>query len=236
MSRQLHELARGDVDAWPMVLRWLATATRPVEVLDVAAAVGEATLVALQVTSRSPMGALALHSGGLLVDQGWLRILGAGHPRIGEGLREWNGLDGQTPPSPPLTGGLIVAYDAVGGFFALNGGGLAGNLGEIVYFAPDTYQRDGLGLSYSDFLQFALSGDVDRFYDALRWPGWETEVEALPPDQVLSFYPFLGFEDVPLKERTRSPIPAREAWSAFDTIATRLRDLPAGSQIQVEFK
>jgi hypothetical protein len=37
---------------------------------------GRRTLEWLQVSTRSPLGAIALHTGGLLVDHGWLRVLG----------------------------------------------------------------------------------------------------------------------------------------------------------------
>jgi hypothetical protein len=222
-------------DSWPLVLDWIGAAARQVEVLEAAPGDGDATLLALPVTSRSPMGAVALHSGGLLVDRGWLRILGAGHPRVGGGLREWNGLGGETPPSPPLSGGLVIAYDAVGGFYALNGGGLPGKPGEVVYFAPDTQKQDALDMGYSDYLRFAVSGDLDRFYQDLRWPGWQKEVAALGADEVISFYPFLGFESTPLQERTRRPVPAREAWYLFHSLAAPLRDSAPGSAVDVRF-
>jgi hypothetical protein len=221
-------------DSWPLVLDWIGAAARPVEVLEVPTDAGDATLVVLNVTSKSPMGALALHSGGLLVDRGWLRILGAGHPRVGGGLREWNGLGGEPPVSPPLSGGLVVAYDAIGGFFALNGGGLPGKPGEMVYFAPDTQEQDALGMGYSEYLRFALSGDLDRFYQDLRWPGWQEEVAALGADEVMSFYPFLGFEHTPLQERARRPVPAREAWYLFHALAAQLHASPPGSTVNLK--
>jgi hypothetical protein len=81
-------------DAWPLVLGWVASAVREVELLPVEAPVGEATLLALQISGRASIGAIALRSAGIVVDRGWLRTLGAGGGRIGGGLREWNGLDG----------------------------------------------------------------------------------------------------------------------------------------------
>jgi hypothetical protein len=182
------------------------------------------------------MGAIALHSGGLLVDHGWLRILGAGHPRIGGGLREWNGLGGHPSLDPPLGGALLVAYDAVGGFYAINGGGLPGSAGGAVYFSPDTYDVFDLEMGYSQFVQFACSGDLDRFYTDLRWPGWENDVETLGPDRVLTFQPFLGVEEtLALGDRARAAVPAREAWYFFHTMSKGLRDLPPDAKVEIKF-
>lgn len=43
---------------------------------------GETALLATQVTTRSPMGAVVYHTGGILVDHGWIRILGAGECKL----------------------------------------------------------------------------------------------------------------------------------------------------------
>jgi hypothetical protein len=235
VKRTVGQLINDQDDAWPLVLDWVAAAVRPVEVLPVEASVGEATLFALQVTTRSPMCAIALRSSGVLVDHGWLRILGAGGERIGGGLREWNALDGRRALDPPLENALIVAYDALGGFFALNGGAWPGQPGQLHYFAPDTYERQELDIGYSGLLEFAMSGDLDGFYKDLRWPGWEQEVAALGPDEVISVYPFIGFEKTPLAERTRRPVPAREAWAFFWTMSAQLRDLPKDASVRVKF-
>ena len=235
MPRTVGQLISADEDAWPQVLEWVAAGTRPVEVLGVEDSLGEATLFALQVTTRSPMGAIALRSGGVLVDHGWLRILGAGHRRIGGGLREWNGLDGRPPVDPPPTGGMIVAYDAVGGFFALNDGTWDGEPGGMHYFAPDTYEREPLDLTYTGFLRFAFAEDLGQFYGHLRWAGWEDETAALGPDEAISMYPFLGFDTAPLESRTRRPVPARELWGLIRSMAAQVKELPPGAQVRVRF-
>lgn len=56
--------------AWPKVQDWLHEAEHPVEVLPVEPALGQRTLHRLQVTAHSVLGALAIHTGGLLVDHG----------------------------------------------------------------------------------------------------------------------------------------------------------------------
>jgi hypothetical protein len=236
VRRTVGQLINAEDDAWPLVLEAVASASRPVEVLPVEASRGEATLFSLQVTTRSEMGAIALRSAGLQVDHGWLRILGAGGGRIGDGLREWNALDGRPSLDPKLEKALIIAYDAVGGFFALNGGAWPGQPGLVHYFAPDTYDRQPFNVGYGAFLQFALTGDVDGFYGNQRWPGWEHEIAALGPDETISMYPFLGFGDKPIVERARKPVPAREAWTFHNAMSEQLRDVPSDGRVEVRFK
>src|SRR5262245_22107543 len=65
MKRTVDQLIDDQDDAWPVVLGWVASAVRPVEILPAEAAKGEATLFALQVTTRSPMGAIALRAAGI---------------------------------------------------------------------------------------------------------------------------------------------------------------------------
>lgn len=70
MPKTLDELIDAQEPGWPAVQRWLAKARRPVEVLDVPPARAKGVLLALQVATRSPMGAIAFQTGGLL---GWQR-------------------------------------------------------------------------------------------------------------------------------------------------------------------
>ena len=63
--------------------------------------------------------------------------------------------------------------------FAINGGGLGADAGALYYRAPDTLEWEPLELSYTDFLRWALGGGLEEFYEGLRWPGWQTDAQAL---------------------------------------------------------
>jgi len=102
-------------------------------------------LLGLQVTTRSPMGAMAYDTGGLLVDHGWLRFLGSGHPRLPRDLVSWN--DGRS------SGFLLVADDAAGGFFAVNGGALGDDTANIYFLSPDGLAWEPLEMGYTSFLE-----------------------------------------------------------------------------------
>jgi len=234
--RPLDELINSADDAWPLVLDWRAKADVPVDLLPCTPEAGRATLLALQVTTRSPMGAIALRTGGLLVDDGWLRILGAPSLVIGDGIGEWNASLGGTPLDPPLDGALVVAYDALGGFFAINGGRWDANPGTAHYLAPDTYGWEPLGFGYSDFVAWAMSSQLATFYDGMRWDGWRRELAGCGPDHAISVYPPLGFEDIAIGERSRRPVPARELWTVHHDLGRQLQGLPSGATVTLELK
>lgn len=233
--RSLGELINAEDPAWPMVQDWIRAARNPVEVLLADRTRAEETLVALQVTTRSPMGTIALETGGLLVDSGWVRILGSGSPRLPDTLLTWNG-EGHSPIPNPLTDAVVVAYDAVGGFFALNGGAFDGTPRGVFYFAPDSLEWEDLERGYSGFIQFALGGDLARFYENARWPTWRADVVQLNGDQGFLIYPPLWAKGEPVAQRHRGVVPMRELWQFGRDMAHQLKDLSPGTPIRFRIK
>jgi hypothetical protein len=211
--RTLAELVDTNEPGWPVVAQMLANAKNRVDVLPVLPDDGARALVSLQVTTRSPMGAIAHQTGGLLIDHGWIRLLGGGHARLPRDLARWNLIGGDSSRQR-APGALLVADDAVGGFFALNGGAFNGNPGSVFYLPPDTLRWEDLERGYSDFINFLFLGDLAKFYSAQRWRGWEHDVENLVGDRAFSFYPFLWAEcPGGLEARSRKDVPVEELWS-----------------------
>lgn len=202
--RPLSELINTTDPAFPIVQEWIADSAVSCEVLA-PSSVRDDVLLGLQITTRSPMGAIAHDTGGLLIDQGWLRVLGSGHPRLPRNLRDWN--------AQRANGFLLVADDAVGGFFALNGGALGPDAGAMYYWAPDGLQWEALELGYSDFLQAMLGGRLQDFYASLRWQGWQDEVQRLAPDQCLAFYPFLWAKEGSVATSSRRAVDVSEQFA-----------------------
>jgi hypothetical protein len=210
-QRPLRELLNTDEPAWPLVQSWLREAANPVEALPPSDPGRAEALVATQVTTRSPMGAIIYETGGLLVDHGWLRLLGSGHPRLPRSLPAWN--LGRCWPDPDATATfLLIADDVVGGFFALNGGPLGEEKGHVYYFAPDSLKWESLGRGYTDFLLWCLSGDLGRFYRDYRWPGWKAEVKALGGDLGFGIYPPPCTAGPPFGQRHRGVVPLDELY------------------------
>jgi hypothetical protein len=184
LVRAIEELRDVTDPAWPVIEDAITEADEPAEVVPGDRVAGEETLLLLQVTARSFLGALALHTGGVLVDHGWLRILGGGQGPLN--LCTANGF-GRPPEERP--GQVLVAFDVLGGRFAVNGGALPGSPGEVSYFAPDDLAWLPMDMKFSDFVLWSLTDRLAMFYEHLRWPGWEAEIASLALDQGLSSYP-----------------------------------------------
>ncbi|MBP2167871.1 hypothetical protein J2125_001063 [Erwinia toletana] len=202
-----------------MVQEWLSNATNDYEVLPRDADLARRALHQLQVTTRSPMGAVVFETGGILIDNGWLRILGSGHSRLTRSPAAWT----QSKAECQSLQALLIADDASGGFFAVNGGGLGEDIGCVYYFAPDSLEWESLEVGYSAFLQWALCGDLALFYQTVRWNGWGEE--PLPPagDEVYAFFPFLWTEPhLSVEERSRSIVPIEQHWRLTQELKQQL--------------
>src|SRR5690606_12216427 len=77
--RPLDHLINKTEPGWTHVQEWIGKAKNKVEVLPVDNDKAKDALFKTQVTTRSPMGAIVYSSGGLLIDGGWIRIVGSGH-------------------------------------------------------------------------------------------------------------------------------------------------------------
>jgi hypothetical protein len=193
-----------DEDAWPEIVEWVRGAPSGAEVVPVDDAAGAARLEELQITVRAPMGAVVRNAEAIVVDHGWLRVLGT--PRIGLG----GVLD--------LADGLVVAYDAVGGFFVVRGseGDLPGDPGEVLYLAPDSLEYERMESGYGQWLRWALDGGLEGFAADLRWPGWEQEATGLSLDQAINAYPPPFTEEGrDLGAAHRRAVPVTELWSLW---------------------
>jgi hypothetical protein len=147
--RALEDLL-SDEPAWPLVESWLAQSTNDAVALPATREYGESVLLELQVSSRSMLGAVALETGGILIDHGWVRLLGSGSPRLLSTLASWNNV-GPEPEIDSLEHALVVGFDAISGFFAINGGQFKGERGHVFYFAPDALEWQSLDRGYTDF-------------------------------------------------------------------------------------
>lgn len=146
------------------------------------------TLLALQVTTRSMLGAVAYETGGVSAAEGAIRLLGSSGQRSLLRTAELAGC--------PLNGGypdvIIVADDVLGGLFALNGGRFGpGQQGEVFHLAADDTAWTSLGVGYTDFVAWCLTGDLAQFYGRLADLD-EYRARPLPAyDATYAFYPFL---------------------------------------------
>ena len=210
--KTLNELVNLKEPGWRLMEEWAVEAKNHFEILPRDERRAGEELVALQVSTRSPMGAVVYESGGVLFYRGFVRLLGSECERMTRGLASWNE---KMMPNLPIQGRpyLIVADDVVGGYFAINGGGLCENAGVIYYLAPDTLAWEDTQLSYLDFVYWLFCGDVESFYKPFFFEGWQDVVARLSCDETFSFYPFLWSkeaQDVGVGALSRKAVSAEE--------------------------
>jgi hypothetical protein len=201
--RTLEELIDRTDPGWPVVEQWLREAKNPVEVLPRHEARAAQVLTFTQVTTRSTMGAIAYHSGGLIVD-GWVRILGGGGPRMRGDLMRWNGR-GENPMFAGVEGALIVALDVLGGVFAIKAA-----TRQVSYFAPDSLRWQDLQRGYSDFIYLVLNVDLDDLSGGLRWHGWREQTKTLSLDHGIQVMPPLWTKEAKTGPVSRRDVPLFE--------------------------
>ncbi|MFC4018428.1 DUF2625 family protein [Micromonospora sp. GCM10011542] len=201
-----------DQSAWAEISTLVAAAPYPVEVLPADRERAAACLTTLEITTRSWLGAVVANSGGLVIDHGWLRVLGGGHDGLPDVASEMN----------PDAGYVIVAFDVMGGQFAW----LQPEPGArptVHYFGPDSLAWQDLELGYGDWLEAMLGGAVTQFYENLRWPGWETEVASIAFDQgINALPPPWTREGKDLSMVSRKPIRLAELVSVYQDTARQL--------------
>lgn len=209
--QNVNELINTEEPGWELVRQWIDEATRPVEVLPILSKLqAEDALYQTQVSTRSPMGAIIYETGGILVNNGWIRILGSGSDKLKRSIPEWN-KDKSYHAYGEQAGLLLVADDALGGFFCINGGLLGKDVGNIYYFAPDSLDFEPLEINYSQLITFFLSGNIEQFYEGFHWDTEHEDLKMLSADDVFNFSPPLWtVEGKNLNESVKRHVSAEE--------------------------
>ena len=189
----IEQLTDPSQSVWPVIQKWTELARNQCEVISKDQASAERELFSMQMPTSSPMGAVIYETGGILVDHGWLRILGSGSFKLPRGLMDWN-FSKSFQKSGDKPKYLLVADDVMGGYFALNGGSLGEQLGKIYYFSPNDLTWHSLNFTYTDFLGWSLNGNLEAFYQDLRWENWQQDIKQLDGNQVFAFNPELTEE------------------------------------------
>jgi hypothetical protein len=219
--RSLSELVNTEDPGIDKIREWAMGAVNSCELLPPSGERNE-VLLQTQVTTRSTMGAIAYETGGILIDGGWLRVLGSGHPKLLRTLPGWN--HGRS------SGFYLVADDAIGGFFAINGGAFGDDVKNMYYWAPDALNWEPMRIGFSDFFVWALSERLAQFYETLRWPSWREDIANLSGDSCFSFYPFLWTKEGSLTTSHRAQVAVREAFDSKVDLVRQLSAPPHGNE------
>jgi hypothetical protein len=212
LKRKIEELIVHENTAWDFILGWLENSSNSYHLLEPNRERAKECLFSLQITNKSTMGSIILETGGILIDNGWLRILGSGNVDICGDILSWNGFSG-TNIKNVIKDVLIIAYDVIGGFFAINAGAFEGEIKKVYYFAPDALEWEPMDIGYTEFIEWVLEGDISLFYESFRWKGWEKDTINLKGNEAFSFYPFLWTKQGEnITKVNRKNIPIEEIW------------------------
>ena len=207
-------------DAWLELTELIAAS--PVNVAVRPPHAGCSTAAVLGVGTSSYLGALARNTSGVLVDDGWLRLLG------GSSVKD--ALPGLDEASAGASGLLVIAQDVLGGTFALDGGALGRGNGSVHHFSVDSLSWEDLELGHADFVARMLTGGTVSFYESLRWPGWQNDVAELRPEQGLSLYPPpFTREGTDVASASKQAVPMAELLALYADVAIQLgldREVP----------
>jgi hypothetical protein len=213
-KRKLDELIDNQEPAIKLLQQLVNDAKVPCELLPPGPE-REKALLYLQVTTRSTLGAVAYDTGGLLIDDGWLRLLGSGHAKLSRSLHEWN--------SPRTDGAFyLVGDDLAGGFFAINGGAFGDDLGSVYYWPPDSLEWESLERGFTDFVAMFLTHTIQNYYTDLRWSTWREDARSASSDQCFAFFPFLWTKEGSVERSHRSVVPMSQMWDAKVDIVRQL--------------
>lgn len=201
-----------DTSGWQVIENAIKISRVKFEILPADHAKAKEAIYQSQVTARSPMGAIIYLTGGILIDDGWIRILGSGNAKLNRSLPQWN--KGKTynelGEKPKF---LLVADDAIGGFFAINGGAFGSDPEQIYYLAPDDLKWEAQHITYAEFINFCFVGNMKQYYSGLRWQSWNKDVKILSGDQAFSIYPFLWTkEGKDIEKDSRKIVPVQELY------------------------
>ena len=146
--RPLSELVIPDATAWAELREAVAAAPHSVELLPAEPARAGACLHGLQITTRSWLGTVVFHTGGIVVDGGWLRVYGSGC--AGRSLDDLVAVNSRSPLN------YVIADDVLGGRFRW-WQDAPDQPPSVRYFGPDELEWQDLGVGYAQWLVWMLS-------------------------------------------------------------------------------
>lgn len=207
-DRKLEELTVGlEHDGWQAILEEIAESAHKPQIIPVDAEKAKDSLVKLQMTTQSYLGASVFNTGGMIFGNGLVRLYGSGSDQIPD-ISTVN----QLTTLDDYPAALVVGYDVFGGIFALDGGGLGIETGSMCFLPVDTLEWGSMGSPYSYFLSWLIDGSrIEGFYENLLWNGWREQLAELREGYGFSLFPppsTTAWRNV--ASRSAAPVPLSE--------------------------
>lgn len=105
---------------------------------------------------------------------------------------------------------LVVANDIWGGLYAIGNGDFAGDIRNIWYFAPDSLEWEDLEINYPQFMVWACSKNIKKFYEKFVWNDIDLVIHKLKENQAILVYPFLWSLECNIETADKTIVPIEE--------------------------
>ncbi|SFV04438.1 DUF2625 family protein [Butyrivibrio sp. INlla21] len=189
---------------WHEVKAYIEKSNRNIILFEGEEQVGREQCLTLNIPEKTLLYEIVCNSSGIIIDN-WIRIMG--QTNSNNGIEYYNKI---IEDSQEIAGLFIVASDILGGLFAININRFEDGKNNIWYFAPDTLEWENLAMKYSDFISWALQGNIDDFYEAMRWDNWNSIAEDVSVDQGILVYPFLWAKECDVEKAEKKVVPFNE--------------------------
>ena len=84
------------------------------------------------------------------------------------------------------------------------------DIGKVWYLAPDTLEWESLSFEYSEFIAWLAQGNINEFYQSMRWENWRDLATNVEIDQGILIYPFLWSDEIIIQNATKKIVPFYE--------------------------
>lgn len=214
--KSLSELISAGDENWQKLKRSAERSRNKVEFLEKDSAKAVIALQQSQLSTGTTLGSIIYYSGGILIDDGWIRILGSGSRRLPRNIPEWNAGKISAMRTSEMFY-ILVADDVMGGLFAIKASSVEEleNIGQVFYFGPNSLSWQNTGLSYNAFLFFCFNGNLNDFYSDFRWKGWKEEIATVDCNSVISCYPLLWTKEGLQMKNNRKQLAIQSQWNLY---------------------
>jgi len=214
--KTIQELNAPGKDSWLRIQRMAEHAKNKVEILAPDSVKASVALLQSQFSTNTNLGSIIYNSGGILVDGGWIRILGSGSKRLARSVPEWNAGKISAMRNDEMFY-LLVADDVLGGLFAIKASSVEEleSIGQVFYYGPNSLSWQTTGLSYGGFISFCFNGNLKEFYEDFRWKGWQEEVPSIDCNSVISCYPLLWTREGLQMKVNRKQLAIQSQWNMY---------------------
>jgi len=153
----------------------------------------------------------------IIVDD-WIHVFGHGKGGDGQTIFVLSNLR----KGDFMKDGLVVAKDVLGGLFVICRDEYDDSYGDIFYLQPECLEWENSGMNYSEFLSWLASGDLDSFYEDVRWSSWRDITNRIGMDSALKFTPEVWMADCDFSASPRQIVPFKKQLD--DELAVYIED------------